>query len=327
MATIQYRQFKALLHARSFSAAARFAESQSVAHNDTNAFWLNQHAIALNRQGEFAASLERTEKALRLDPDNAYILLARADAFAGNKQFKQALDLYREIIRNRQVGQRARYGILSCLSQQHRWTDLDACLAQWNLPPRQALPWQVKSAAGKNRSDAAHELCKKWLAQEPDNPRALWELTRLEVSTEGIEPVRKRFGRLSKIPGKPHIYQEIYAWLCKRDGIVDAAVKQYEKLTQQDNDPRLIKKQAFALAKSGRESEAIGLMEELMRIDPKDYFIERSYIAACRRIAQLERGWNFFHELRSLFPDDNSLWGKIKRIQKELEKTDSRQSS
>jgi hypothetical protein len=38
-------------------------------------------------------------------------------------------------------------------------------------------------------------------------------------------------------------------------------------------DSRIQRKQAFALAKSGKEVNAIPIMEELMKLDPKTFYL------------------------------------------------------
>jgi len=90
-------------------------------------------------------------------------------------------------------------------------------------------------------------------------------------------------------------------------------------LQTKTKDPSILRKKAFALAKSGQELQAIPLLEELLRISPADTFLNSSYSAACNRSSNLERAWKFYHELLSLHPDDMRIFGRIKKIQKKLE--------
>jgi tetratricopeptide (TPR) repeat protein len=199
------------------------------------------------------------------------------------------------------------------------WTRILECLAEWNLPAATAVRWRVKAFIGLGMEDEALGACQEWLRSSPDNPQALWELTRLEVAREGLDAVRVRFGRLARIPSRPPVYREIYASLCRRAGKIEEAVGQYEKLTAAGGDVRIQRKQAFALAKAGQEMEAIPVMEELLRVDPRDFYLHSAYKAACRRVHDLERARRFYQELTISHPDEKALYGSLRRINRELE--------
>ena len=172
---------------------------------------------------------------------------------------------------------------------------------------------------GQNRTDEAIDICHQWLKDNPDHPQALWALTALEIKRDGFDAVLTRMGRLARIPSRPTIYKEIYASLCKRAGKPELALKQYEKLGQTASDPNIHRKKAFALAKSGREPEAIELMEELMKLNPKDYYVHSAYIPACRRVKQLDRAMEFYQRLLESYPDEKSIYGRLKKLKNTME--------
>jgi Flp pilus assembly protein TadD len=146
----------------------------------------------------------------------------------------------------------------------------------------------------------------------------LWLTAEIEISCDGLDAVRERMGRMAKIPSKPPVYAEIYASLCRRAGIGDAAVEQYEKLQTRGDASRAIRQKAFILAKSGRENEAIGLMEELLRADLKDHFLHSAYGAACGRAGELDRAKSFYRELMDANPAEKGLYGRIRAIDKKI---------
>ena len=82
-------------------------------------------------------------------------------------------------------------------------------------------------------------------------------LTGLEICRDGLDAVLARMARLAKIPSRPPVYKEIYASLFKRAGKPELALKQYEKMAHRSSGTSIHRKQAFALAKSGRDPEAI----------------------------------------------------------------------
>jgi len=42
------------------------------------------------------------------------------------------------------------------------------------------------------------------------------------------------------------------------------------------------------------------MMEELLKFDPKDFFIHTSYVSACKKSHQIERVLKFYEELVEL---------------------------
>ncbi len=75
------------------------------------------------------------------------------------------------------------------------------------------------------------------------------------------------------------------------------------------------------MAKSGRETEAIPLLEEFLRLEPQDVYLNSSYVGACKRVDEAERGINFYNKLLGLFPQVKSIYGRIRTLQKHLGRT------
>jgi tetratricopeptide (TPR) repeat protein len=282
-------------------------------------FWLTQQAIALTLARQYRGAIEAADQALALAPLNIYALLARADARRGAGEFEPALADYEEAARrdDPRTAARAIAGQLECLAALKRWERVLELLPAGN----ERVPvwrWRVRALRGLGRDAAALAACEEWLRASPDLPDALWQLTELEIARDGLEPVLERLGRLARIPSRPPIYGEIYASLCRRAGRAEAAVKTYAKLAAAAPDPRVLRQQAFALAKSGAEARAIPMMEELLRLKPDDMYLHSAYGAACDRAGRLEQALRFYEELLRLFPDQKGLYGRIKRIGRKL---------
>ena len=321
MPSLSYQEFRDLLKRKAYREASSFAERQSLLYGDKNEFWLTQQAVALNCARQYERAIKIAEKALKSAPNNGYALLAKTDAILGTGRVKEALAYYEELtnFKDKNIISRSRRGLLSCLVRFKDWLRILSLLAEWNMPASNAMPWRIKAFIGLGREDEALDACREWLRLSPDHPDALWKLTELEVAREGLEPVLKRLGRLAKIPSRPPIYREIYASLCKRSGKMEEAIEQYTKLSASCVDFRIQRKRAFALAKAGEEETAIPMMEELLRLDPKDFYLHSSFTAACRRVGDLERAWKFYNKLIALHPDIKAIHGRLRRIEKKLE--------
>lgn len=316
MASKFYNEFTTIYKRGAFKEAAGYAERCSLEPGENSGFWLTQQSRALLREGRSKEAHACAQRAVQHTPGNQYALLARADALVKLGRFSEALDDFTELLHSQKTVSRARRGVLECIAQTTKnWSRMLALITEWNLPPEEAFRWRVTALSGLERREDAMKECHNWLRLSPDNPTALWQLTELEIARDGLEQVLTRMARLAKIPSRPPIYGEIYASLCRRAGKTETALSQYKKLAGKSSDPRIIRKQAFALAKSGRETEAIPLMEELLRIDPGDIYIHSSYIAACKRLNDLARPERFYRELLSAHPNEKSLYGRLRKIQ------------
>ena len=319
MSTVSYQEFRALLEQRAFEDAVAFAEREILRAGVPSSFWYTQLAIALTRAGRHDQAVRAADQALAARPDDMFAVAARGEALQGAGRLDAALADFEEAETYPRVKDRARRGTLNCLAKMGDWSRLLSSLSEWQVEGEAASYWRVKALAGLKQDAEAIDACQDWLKESPDNPRALWQLTELEMRRDGLEAVLSRMGRLARIPSSPSVYGEIYASLCRRAGKAEAAVKQYDRLVAKTPDARLQRKQAFALAKSGREEEAIPILEELLRTDPRDVYLHSSYGGACRRAGQLEQAWQFYQELLALHPDEKALYGRLRRIGKMLE--------
>jgi tetratricopeptide (TPR) repeat protein len=315
-----YNQYKELFNQRLFGEAARFAEQAHMEGNPENPFWLTRQAAALTRAGEYDHALAVSARAVALAPANPYAVLCMAEALSGLRRFKEAIEYYESIATGAddKVAGIARKGMLECLAELKSWDRILEQIGIWDMPPDRVYRWRAKVLEGQHRTSEAIDVCHQWLKDIPDHPPALWALTELEIQRDGLDAVLARMGRLARIPSRPTVYKEIYASLCKRAGKPELALEQYEKMVHATSNTNIHRKQAFALAKSGRELEAIALMEELLRLNPNDYYVHNAYVPACRRAKQLDRAMEFYQRLLESYPEQKSIYGRLKKIKKAI---------
>jgi len=316
----KYSQFIQLMRQKRYEQAFAFAERQYLLEEKQSIFWLTQQAVALNKASKCDKAHKIACQALDIQPANLYALEAAADALLGKGKYKEAQAHYKEIVsaQEERLKVRAQKGVLECLVHTRDWQEILNSITQWHLPEKENIRFKVKAYIGLKKYSEAEQTCRDWLKLMPDHPQALWELTELEIKRDGIDAVLFRLGKLVKIPSLAPVYKDIYASLCKRVGKYDLALKQYEKLETSGAQQRIQRKQVFILAKSGKEREAIPLLEELLRKNPADIYLNSSYSAACKRISQVERAVNFYIKLLQLFPEVKSLYGHKKRLMRIL---------
>lgn len=314
----KHNEYRRLLKNGLSVEAARLAERQYLENNADNPFWLTRQAAALTRAKKYDQAFKIANQSLLIDPSDPYSILAVAQALQGLNRFKEAIQYFEEITETPKLSFYARKGVFDCLLIIKQWDSILDLLGKWEMPSATSFRWRVKALEGKKRFAEAFEACRRWLETDPDNPVGLWSLTELEIRRDGLESVLSRMGKIAKIGSRPPIYKEIYASLCRRAGKPELALKQYEKIAQSGSKTRIHRKRAFVLAQSGKEPEAIGLMEELLKIDPNDFYIHSSYKAACGRVRQLDRALKFYEGLVELFPEEKSLYGRIREVKKRL---------
>ena len=314
-----YAEFRDLLKQGRFEEAVWYAEREYLQSSKGNTFWLTQKATALLRSSNFEQALKTAQEALQIETNNPYALTAVSEALMGLGRLQEALSYFEEAVGHPRLKRRVQKGILECLARQKSWEQILQRIAQWELPEPEAMSWKVKALIGRGNLKEAEDACRHWLELKPHYPTALWELTEIEIGRDSLDEVLSRLGRTARIPSLPPIYREIYASLCRRAGKPDMAIEQYEKIAAVGTENRIQRKQAFVLAKSGREREAIEIIEELLRLDPRDMYLHSSYGAACGRLGEIERGINFYQRLMGLFPEEKSLYGRINRLRRKLE--------
>jgi tetratricopeptide (TPR) repeat protein len=311
-----YEHYRSLMRARRYGEAARFAEEQYERGPGQSAFWLNHLAGALTRAGEPERGLETARRALEIDPANPFGLLAAANALFALERFEEALDYYREAADEEKTSRRARRAVVDCLVRLERWDEVLSRVAQWGLTGVDQA--RVSALKGLGRLGDALELCERWLTAEPASEAAVWAQSEIEVERDGLEAALSRAGRRARIPSAAAVYREVYASLCRRAGRGEEAAKIYEQLQSSGAQPRIQRRQAFALAKSGREATAVPMLEGLLRSDPRDVYLLSGYEGACGRMGDLVRAVDFYHQLLTENPDAKHLFGRINRLKKKL---------
>lgn len=317
--TPAFNEYTSLMKQQRFTEAAALADRQTVLEANNSVFWLTKLSNALRERGDTKGALSTAQQACAREPGNSWALLAQAEALLKAKEYQKASASFKDALTNDKILRRARWGILYCTTKLAEWNDVLDLVTRWELPSEEAWSWRAKALLGLKKTDEAAAVCTTWLSTVPDAPEALWIQAELWIQKEGIDAVISRFSRFAKIPGKPPVYGEILATLCKRAGKTDDALKQYGKLLDKSNSPALQRKHAFALSKSGRETEAIPLFEELLRSAPADMYLNAAYIAACKRIKDPEHAWKFYHELAGLHPAEMTLLGRLEKVRKLVE--------
>lgn len=316
MSTEAYSEFQAAMRRRDWGAAIALAERLLAEADGGQAFWLTQLARARRGAGRLKEAVAAADEAVALAPGDGYAYLARGDALRDNGQTDDAIADYRMACRDRRTRAWGLRGGLSCLQAKEDWVAILKVAADPDLPENEQILWRARGLAGTNNLPAAEEACREGLGLFPDDPPLLWELTELDVRTQGLENTLCRFRRMAKIPSRPAVYGKIYAALCRRAGRGEEELKQYELLAEKMPDVGLLRRKAFSLARNGHEAEAIPLLEELLRENPQDTYIHNAYAGACRRIGQLDRAREFYPGLIRLHPHVGPLYGRLKRLEK-----------
>lgn len=313
-----YDEFKLYLRNRRFKEAAFLAEQAAAAGGRDASFWLNQQALATMRMNNPREAIRIAEQALAGNPASYYSQLIRAEALYIAGDTNGSLAGFKEALRYPAIEERARRGILDCMIKLQRFDEALAIIAIGNNDAATMYPYKVKALSGLGRIDDAIAVCGEWLSRSIDDRTALWLLCDLEVRRDGITPVLSKYERMAKTPSRPPIYGELCAMLYKKAGNVNRELGQYDRLSAKNDNPFIVRRKAFSLAKSGKETEAIPVFEELLRQNPDDQYVNNAYIAAARRAGYLQKARTFYHELIGKFPEVTTIYTRASKIAREM---------
>lgn len=312
----RYLEYKKLISNKEYLKALLLAEEEHLRVSDGKVFWLVQQANALIKLKRISEAVAIAESALNVAPQNAWTLLTLAEAYRVNGDFARALELYEEVYLSLGSEPAAKFGLLRCLVDKKDWERLLEKLSQIELDEKEVLEYQLKAYSGL-KDEAKVLLCVNRLLEIcSEHRQALWEKTKIDIKREGMEGVLSKLARLVKIPSCALVYHELYAWVCKESGEMDKAISEYQRLVPSTSSA--LRQQAFALAKSGREQEAVPIMESLLSDNPSDVYVHSSYVAACTRISLQERAISFYSELLQKNPQQKNLYGCISRLRKSI---------
>ncbi len=318
--TAAFQKYAQLIARKDWGAALLVAEAESVKKADRDVFWLTRQIGMMIRMERLPQAQVLVTQAFALAPQDRFLILAQADIYSRSGKWHDALQYYTEILKDEKLGDRAKKGYLKCLLECQKWAEILSFLGESPLPLPFVIQIQSKALCALDRKEEAIDLCKECLKISPDHPEALWVLTHLEVEQDGIDAALLRLSKIARIPSRPAIYREIYAYFCKENGQPELAASLYEALLAESADPRIFKKQAFLLAKSGEEAKSIPMFEEVLRSTPWDKFVCAAYTAACQRTDEENRATQFYEDLLKQHPEQKWIYGHLKKLQKSADK-------
>lgn len=319
VATHPYDTFRQLMSGRRYREAAFFAARAANATGRDQAFWLHQQSVALLQNNRPAEALLAAERVLQLNPSAHSSIAVKADALLLSGDTEAALTAYREAHAYPAVADKALRGVLDCLIKIGRFDEALAVLSGSSEATEALYPYRVRILEGCGKTKEALAACNSWLAVSSDNRAAQWLLCMLGVKHEGNRQTLTKFEHLAKTAPRQSLYKELFNWLCRTygDSGEPATVKE---IPDQRSHSATIHKTAFALAKTGKERDAIPLFEEILHTAPTDEYVNNAYIAAARRVAYLDKAHLFYRDLLDIFPEEKSLYGRISKILRDLER-------
>jgi len=316
VAAYSYDAFKELLNKLRFREAAYFAQKAAIAYSRDRAFWLNQQSVALLRYGRPAEALVTAEEAQKLQPGYFSLLLC-AEALLLTGDFETALAAYRKLGSVPTVADKAQRGTLDCLIKLYRLDEALLALADFYKTGEMLFSYKARILHGLDRVTETLDVCNQWIGVSPANRAAWWRVCTLEVMRDGLATTLTKYEALAASAPRQAIYRELCAILHLKSTFTTPDIKS-PTIGSPPPPAGTMPKQAFVLAKSGKENEALPLFEELLRTDPADQYISNAYTAASRRVGYLENARQFYRALQLLFPEEKSMYCRMDAIARDL---------
>jgi tetratricopeptide (TPR) repeat protein len=168
-------------------------------------------------------------------------------------------------------------------------------------------------AAARHIEEAASRL--------PGDPYAYKELVATRAAERGGRAVEE-LRRLLRVPSQarnPHLHDEL-ARLLAAEGDDAGALAAARQAFALEPASRLFRRRlAFALVRAREDREAVELLERCLEDEPEDPALNRSYVAARRRLGQLDEAHGFYRRLLQSHPEARKVFGWLRKVGREAE--------
>ncbi|MDI6776373.1 MAG: tetratricopeptide repeat protein [Syntrophales bacterium] len=135
-----------------------------------------------------------------------------------------------------------------------------------------------------------------------------------------VEREMKAMMKVSTAANNPHLHSEIGLNL-KRAGKYGEAIAEFEKaLALSPNNSFILSHLGYCYAKLDMPSKVVETLAGPFTEEPKDFYIRSSLVAAVKKGGHWEEFKRVLKKAIERHPGEKSLWGLLKKTEKELEK-------
>ena len=293
-----------------------------LAQTGPSSFLLNNIGLCRASLDEVEAALEAYSEARRLEPDNIYSHGYMAEAYKRSGRWKEAAELYEEAMVRSPGGA---YGLCQAAQCYQKLGNHERALELVRLALEQSpkAEW-VLTAAGSVLRAAGHDeealkCFRQALEVNPESKFALRQIIAIQRGAKDNEQLAKEIKSLRQIPAQaknPYLY-ELLGNIRSAQGEVREAVVEYEAAFEQDrSNTYLLKRLAFALAKTEKIDRAYELFKEALRKSPADFYLNQSFLSMAKKLHQEEDAHEFYQRLLRRYPNERRIYGHLRKLAK-----------
>ncbi len=276
---------------------ARGVLEEAIARDPKNTFARSFLAGVAEKEGRAKEQIELLSEVVAISPDDLLGRVNLAWALLKSKKSKEALE--------------------------H---------AEWLFSRAEPSPKAFKTAAAvfkaAGRLDDARAAFKKLLSISPNDGFAMKELLELGEGEKGGK--LHEIENLLKLPANKANRELLFARVkyLESAGDVEAAAKAAAEIVAAFPDDIKVKTAfTYLLVRVKRYADALPLLGELLKLNPKDYYLHNTVLRCAKESGGLEGAYALYTELIREHPAEKALFGRRRRIQQMLEESeDGRQS-
>ena len=185
------------------------------------------------------------------------------------------------------------------------------------------LRYKAQLLAREEAYQEAADLYQKIYNLNPEDDFSYKELLRLR--SKGREPTEvrseiKTILRVSKAANNPHLHSELGLNL-KKAGKYEEAIAEFENaLALSPNDSFILSHLGYCYSKLDMPLKVVETLSAPFIENPKDFYIRSSLMAAVKKEGCWEEFKRIVQKAIERHPQERSLWGLLKKTEKELEK-------
>jgi len=272
----------------------------------------------MRKLAEAESYLKRAEAA---DPAHEQVISVGADLAFDGRDYERAAALYRQLLDRRPTSYHtSRY--VQALNRLERCEESSQAARQ-GLERYPDDPWLLGGLAAaeakRGRIKEAIDLYERLLELKPKDRFAYKELMRLRTADTPAEQAADSLRGLMRSGDRgknPHL-KTLAADRLRSAGKFQEAITEYEaSLGLRPGDPYALRQLGFCYRKLGQNDKAFEILKRAFAADPANRYVRTSLQSICRETDRLGELADLVEEALKLHPEVKSLFGMLRKLQK-----------
>lgn len=288
-----------------------------------NKYLLNSLADVYFQQKQLTQAAAIADELLRIEPENYQALVMVGNILYEKQRFQDALEYYENALKVKEEQYVLSKVVRTCI-QLKKYAEAKSYSERVLEKEPENVTFLKYLALIHKRAGNHHDaltVFEKIIALSPQDAHAYKEYIRLKTREKPVERAVEEIDQVMKVP---RLSDNAYLHDLQGDNLkklkrYEEAIEEYEEGLQIASDPFYFKcKIGFCYSKMGNYSNAVEILSPLFIQKPSDYYVKAALESACRKLNKVEGFYQTIQAAMQKHPQQKSLWGLSRKIEKEL---------